>query len=519
MLESRVRTRLKSQITEQGRVDILATEVLGYKLEQFHLEILQFAMRLQAEGGEGLLLAPRGFGKSTIGNVTLCIFLILCDPDVRILIASSTASKAEAFLREIKTHFEQNLRLKDLFGEHFRSDRWKQAEIFVLPRKRIAKEATLSAHGWSGAVVSKHYDVHIIDDLVNEDNARTKGQRQKLMDWYYMSLDPTLESDGWKLVIGTRYHPDDLYGHMIEQSKGEKMEDEDEPENPNATEKRTHLEMLVLKAIVDEGRGTERSLWEKVFPLHKLKRKRSRMGKLRFGAQFQNETDLMKGFVIKEEDIRYFLRDEIDVSTLKIFQGVDLAVGKKDTNDYFSLVTRGFDEYGKAYTLDVVHGRYSFREQMMIVLWKAGRTRDEISKYLGIPDLKVQEILKLFRGQHPTAKRQYRAVQRIGIESVAYQRVLPDTLIENVYDLPIIRIDQNVDKETRIQMFSPRFENHMEFLPADNSCDHLKEEALLFPEAEHDDILDAMEISNQVAAMVIDLTPRPEGEVSVRVFT
>mgnify|MGYP000783398212 FL=1 len=53
-------------------------------------------------------LAPRGFGKSTVGDVDYCITRILRDPNIRIMIGSKTQTQAEAFLKEVRTHFEQN---------------------------------------------------------------------------------------------------------------------------------------------------------------------------------------------------------------------------------------------------------------------------------------------------------------------------------------------------------------------------------------------------------------------------
>lgn len=495
-----------------GRVDLLATEVLGYKLLPMHIRLLRFEVYCWRNRVDGLVLAPRGFGKSTICTVTFAIFLILLDPDIRILITSSTADKAESFLREAKEHFEHNERLAAIFGSQHDPAAWRNCEIRVVDRKRFAKELTLSAHGWSGAVVSKHYDVHLCDDLVNEDNARTKGQREKLKDWYYMSLDPTLEPEGFRMKIGTRYHPDDLYGHFLDQIAGKF--DDGEPRGTGEAPKARKMACLILKAIQDDGK----SLWEEKFPLELLLEKKRNMGSVRFGAQFQNETQLMKGKIFKGHWLHYYLRSAIDVRPMKIFQGVDLAVSKDDSADYFAHVTKAYDILSnKAYTLDLVKGRYSFRQQMMIILWKAGKTHDEIKALLGIPDLALEQLMELFRGQGRYARRQWRRVLRIGIESTAYQTVLPDTLIELVADVPFLRVNQTVDKETRMQIYSARFENGMEYLPDDNACDSLVDEMLLFPEAEHDDCLDAHEICNRVAAMKIDMEGRG-GKVEARVI-
>lgn len=135
-------------------------------------------------------LAPRGFGKSTVGDVDYCITRILRDPNIRIMIGSKTQTQAEAFLKEVRTHFEQNEDLIRIFGDWKTSkdNVWNDREFTVNKRSIIKKEATLTALGASGAVISKHFDVIIGDDLVGLENARTEKQRSNLKEWFYSSL-------------------------------------------------------------------------------------------------------------------------------------------------------------------------------------------------------------------------------------------------------------------------------------------------------------------------------------------
>ncbi len=168
-------------------------------------------------------LAPRGFGKSTVGDVDYCITRILRDPNIRIMIGSKTQTQAEAFLKEVRTHFEQNEDLIRIFGDWKTSkdNVWNDREFTVNKRSIIKKEATLTALGASGAVISKHFDVIIGDDLVGLENARTEKQRSNLKEWFYSSLFPTLEPDGEIHILGTRYNPLDLYEDLIKSTFGE----------------------------------------------------------------------------------------------------------------------------------------------------------------------------------------------------------------------------------------------------------------------------------------------------------
>ena len=403
-------------------MDVLA-KMLGLSLQPFHRRILAFCKHLYTHRTEGLLLAPRGFGKSSLATVCFALWLMLRDRDIRILIASSTASKAESFVREIKNHLRTNSKLLALFGNLADETCWRQNEISLRGRTRKSKEATLTARGWSGAVVGLHFDVHLIDDLVNEDNARTKGQRDKLKNWVHMSLDPTLEPHGCRLVTGTRYHPDDFYGHcvtLLGRSPFASTHSDDasvagggphdatsscrpRPCNvhslpsthhqhpPPGLDSRFHgndegddeaskaTPWLRLQALQPDGT----SLWPDKFPAQWLKRRRERMGLLRFNAQYQNDCELMHGKIFRQANVRHYHRADVDTTQLTLVQGVDVAVGQSDRHDYFALVTKGYDDQGNAYTLDVVQGRYTFQQQMIVILYKSGHTPRQIGRLLG----------------------------------------------------------------------------------------------------------------------------------------
>jgi hypothetical protein len=229
-------------------------------------------------------LAPRGFGKSTVGDVDYCITRILRDPNIRIMIGSKTQTQAEAFLKEVRTHFEQNEDLIRIFGDWKTSkdNVWNDREFTVNKRSIIKKEATLTALGASGAVISKHFDVIIGDDLVGLENARTEKQRSNLKEWFYSSLFPTLEPDGEIHILGTRYNPLDLYEDLI------KSKDY----------------VVNTQRAIRVVNGKKVSLWEEKFSLERLEAILKQSGKIIFNMQYQNDTELAKGKIFKAQILR-----------------------------------------------------------------------------------------------------------------------------------------------------------------------------------------------------------------------
>lgn len=429
-------------------------------LQPLHASIIHNVSDNQAS----MDLAPRGHGKSTIGDVDFCITKVLRNPDIRIMIGSKTQTQASAFLKEIRTHFEQNVNLIRIFGDwkKSRDNVWNDKEFTVNRRTVIKKEATVSALGASGAVVSKHFDIIIGDDLVGFENARTEAQRKVLKEWFYSSLYPTLEPDGEIHILGTRYSPMDLYEDLI---------------------KSKNYKVNVQQAITVKD-GQEVSLWESKFSLEKLRSIREEAGLIIFNMQYQNNTELAKGKIFKYKYFKYFEEYEVDYALnrvrvkvldaqgvpfwipVRIYMGADLAISEDETsnNDYFVLTVIGVDKNKNVYVLDYLKERLSFNAQL-------------------------NAILDYGRNKFPM-------VERIGVETVQYQKSLAQE-IRRLSLLPVINIQTSKDKVTRAMRRSALFENGKVWFRI--GMDDLEECLLLFPEVDHDDLFDGLDFALTVA--------------------
>lgn len=190
--------------------------VLGYEFTGFQARWF----RLQLDNRRTMILAPRGHGKSTICTVAYVLWKLLQNRDARILIVSNTADQADALLGEMKLQAETSEPLRQLFGD-LRGGLWRANKLTVAGRKGIFKEASVTSIGVEGAVISRHYDVIILDDVVDEENASSANARRKLRNWYAKVLLPCLEPGGELHVLGTRYHPRDLYAGMMDSGGGQ----------------------------------------------------------------------------------------------------------------------------------------------------------------------------------------------------------------------------------------------------------------------------------------------------------
>lgn len=171
---------------------------------------------VQYGGDRQLHLWPRGHLKSTVITIGYTLYLLSQNPNLRIFIGNSVLSNAKSFLREIKGHLKDNEKLRAIMGDVVnKDDKWTETEIILKTRTINRKEPSIQIAGVGQSLVSQHYDVMFLDDLVDRDNINTPELIQKTIDWYKLALS-LLEPDGKLIIIGTRWHYADLYGYLIE---------------------------------------------------------------------------------------------------------------------------------------------------------------------------------------------------------------------------------------------------------------------------------------------------------------
>lgn len=167
-----------------------------------------------------LILIPRGHYKSSAGSIGYPLWLLINNPDERILLGSSTATLSQHFLRRIKAVFERNDLFQWLFPElvpDWKSVvKWSEAEIQI-PRPGVFPEASIETIGVGGKVTGRHYTIMIFDDLIEEQAANSMDELRKVQSWHDLS-EPLFDNpeQGRELVIGTRWAPADLYGWLID---------------------------------------------------------------------------------------------------------------------------------------------------------------------------------------------------------------------------------------------------------------------------------------------------------------
>lgn len=425
---------IRRAVLVDNRFDVFVKDVLKYTMLWFHELMYEY----QEEHDEALFLMFRGGWKTTILTIARTLYEIVRNRDIRILIAAESSDQSQTFLRTIRQHLESNEDLIRIFGD-FRDSKvkWTEKEIVVLGRTQSYKESTVTTCGLNSPVVSKHFDIIICDDLVTEDNARTPGQRERVKVFYYKSLEPTLEPDGKRWVIGTRYHHLDLYGHLIENEMAD-----------------SHI---IIPVLNDE----DHSIWEERFPSKRMVAKRKSMGVIIFRSQMMCDTDAMIGEIFQYDWFKFYNDGDLPTD-LVVYIGVDLAISMDKRADYFVCAAVGHHiKTNTFWILEYVRKRCGFKEQTKVIV-----------------DMGVR---------HNAAK--------VSIEAVAYQKVQVNQVKDDEIGkyFTVRPVYTNKDKLTRAYKQQGLFEDGR--VHVRSSMTGLIEEHVLFPSAEHDDIWDAVDIA------------------------
>lgn len=309
------------------------------------------------ESGRHLYLLPRGHLKSTIITTCYPIQRILKEPNVRILISNNKLENARTFLGTIKLLLRNN----EWIGRHYpglvpegRSETWS-ADKIIVNRSRPLKEPTIQVGSPGGSLVSQHYDLIIMDDIVDPDNSATRDRREAVFEWYRYALS-LLEPGGQVIVVGTRYHYDDLYAKLLD------------------SKRYTHH--------IRKARENGEPIFPAKFTNEYLDEIREDQGPYIFSCQYMNEPVDEETAVFKKSWFRWIKQEHVP-DNLAVFQMVDPAISERRESDDTAMVVAGVDESWNIYVFHMVKETMNPSEiidELFVIYNNFIRRKLEISK-------------------------------------------------------------------------------------------------------------------------------------------
>ena len=406
-----------------------------------------------------MLQACRGTFKSSMGAAAYAAWRIGKDylehgeSTIRIFFASEVLSLAQRNVLWTKRILEWNVRYQHLAGIHRgRKDidpPWGVQGLTSRYRidSRIA-EPTIMPIALGSEPTGFHCDLIICDDLQAYASSMSREQIEKVWEFYrllFSILDETRRSE--LLILSTRWHYDDIYSRIEEQSKTA-------PEGAK-------FSVLKLPDLDRKGNPTFPSL----LPQEKLAEKESQHGRYGYSCQFKLNPVPAEDRTFQEEWVKFVSPFQLRQRKLHVYTSGDFAWTETERasrkTDWTVIFTVAIDEQWNYIFLDW------YREQSS----------------------KTSSVKELFR-QHLTYGSMMSALQKFDRSQIG------DTIDQYGYEIgKKIRLEwvsypARQSKAARIENMQPLFEQQKVFILPNMGW--FVTELLDFPRGKHDDGLDCL---------------------------
>jgi len=459
---------LQHEVQEKSKADFLTfvrlmapTLISDWKMGK-HIEVISNKLK-ELESGKikrlMVFLPPRS-SKSVICSKLFPAWYMGRNPEHEILTVSHSDQLSSDFGRSVRDLVNTDEYHNVFQGVSLRSD------VRAAGKWKTNQGGTYYAAGVRSQIAGRGAHIAILDDVMSEEDSYSESGRKYVKDWYPAGLRTRIMPNGSILIINTRYHYDDLCGWLLKQ-----QEDMSQYEV-------IPWEVIKIPAWVDENSSKLLNLpvgssyfpeWkpDDVLKVDEMEIKASNGSRYWNALYMQNPTP-EEGGLIKKRWIQWWDSPEPPPCDF-IIQTYDTAFSTRTTADYSVIQTWGIfsmydqNEIGEEgfpsnlIMLGNVRGRFEYPELRRI-------SQTLYSKHM--PDVCIIE--KKASGQS--------LIQDMRRSGLPVQEYIPDK-----------------DKVSRVYAASPLMEAGRVWLPKNKTwSDDLLTELLQFPNAAHDDQVDAL---------------------------
>lgn len=498
--------KLRRELAESDLEEFIKLVHPKRVLGNIHREVISWWTSSNAKSHQ-LLLLPRDHMKSAL-IAYRCAWELIKDPTLRILYISSTSNLAIKQLKFIKDILASDV-VRTFWPEmvnkeEAKREKWTEREISIDHPKRkeeSIRDPSIFIAGLTTNIVGMHCDIAVLDDVVVQGNAYTEEGREKVKDQYgLLSSVETVNSREW--VVGTRYHPKDLYSSLLEME----IDSYDERGNVDSSEP---LFELKEHAVEDVGDGTGQFIWPRQqrmdgiwfgFDSEILAKKRAQyLNKVHFRAQYYNDPNDIDSSPIQRSLFQYFdpnwlsRRNSVwhfKNNRLNVVAAIDFAYSMGKKSDFTSIVVIGVDRLLNYYVLDI--DRFK---------------TDKMSEYFS-------HIFKMYeKWGFRKIRAEVSAAQQVIVKDLKENYIRPQGLSLVVDEFRPTRWLGS--KEERINaVLEPKYANQQIYHYTGGNIQALEEE-LIFSNPAHDDIKDALASAVDFAVAPLDLFKFKKEETQV----
>jgi len=444
----------RAEIARQSHLwffHIYFSHYIAYPTAKFQKEF--FSLSEDESKNPLAVMAFRGSAKSTIFTLSYPIWAILGKQQKKfVILLGQTQRQAKQHLINIKRELESNeLLRKDLGPFQEQEDEWGSYSL-VLPWYNARITAASMEQTIRGMRHNQHRpDLIICDDIEDLSSVRTKDGRDKIFNWISSEIIPAGDLNTRLIFIGNLLHEDSFLMRLKDKIKADKI-DGDFIEIPLVKNKKIMWPEKFkskddLKIL--ERKISDKVSWEREYMLRIIS---------------TSERVVHPEWIQRYDEIPPIDKNDIDFRFACL--GVDLAVAKKDTSDYTSIVSAyvfGYEEKLKIYILpNPVNKKMTHNENLTA----------------------IKNVFDSLNGIELYGK--------IFVEDVAYQKSVIQELNRFNYPAEEVRVSGS-DKRARLMTVSHMIQNGTVLFP-NKGTKELEGQLVNFGAEKHDDLADAFSI-------------------------
>jgi predicted phage terminase large subunit-like protein len=442
----------------------------GFEFATHHRQIVEALEKLEAGTIARLIVVlPPRYGKSLLCSQIFPAWFLGKNPAKSAIVATYGAELSDDFGR----------RVRNLVGDPMQAAIFPECQLSAdsasIRRFGTTAGGQFFAVGRGGPITGRGGDLLICDDLLKDlEEARSETIRRTVINWYSHVARTRLTPNGRIILIGTRWHENDLLGYVLRECPEENW---------------TLLNFPAVAETDEKFRKAGEALWPERFPIAVLDGIRTAIGSRAWTCLYQGKPAGAEGVVFQREWMRFYATPP--EKFLRVTQSWDLASKVSPENDYSVCSTWGAAENGY-YLLSLWRGRCEFPELKRRFATLAGDWRPE----------------------------------RILVEDASAGIALLQEL-KLATRFPVTAVKPDKSKELRAEAASALFESGRVFLPQDAPwLSGFIDELCTFPAAAHYDQVDSVtqalnylrgepEAWYRVGARVWTELGKPEGDVTV----